>query len=277
MLTRTVLLSLAIVMFAGWVDRRNWSRKRREPDEVELGRWPELQKRFGHLELKMLGLLVPGTILAGGLWYGLLYQVLIATGIRYPGSTYLVSPNPVWFAVVALLLGVSTALHLFVRPIVEWWVREEAEDWHVYLDVQRFQSRGAGDEVLRIACNVAFLAGLFLIWPPANSYTLTRPEGLEIHRWDFSVRTHPYSDIVRLEFVKKWTAPGGNEVPRPHYVVHFQDGSQWDTADIEGSFFKVQRVDTVSGAAGETVPPRQLIDFLAGKSGHTIVSESAEE
>lgn len=80
--------------------------------------------------------------------------------------------------------------------------------------------------------------------------------------WGSGGGFHAYSTVRAIRPVNYFTAPNGNQVYRPHYVIDFDDGAQWTTRD------GLRTPDPAHDAT--------MMQFVAGKSGRQIGARQSQ-
>jgi hypothetical protein len=190
-------------------------------------------------------------------WYLVLTGLAGLFSHKSPDTLFLRQPTWVFWGIPAFFLGMLAAVipvDLFVRALL----RDRSRRF------ERFCNERAGLDGNRvlIAFAVFILVGsvVFFVAGVTNFARFTEL-GVEIGRpLSFRTRFYDYRRIEAIEHRATFQAPAGNTLERPNYVILFDDGLSWGTA--EGCLDPDPRVDDpivryVSLRSRKPILPRQ--------------------
>jgi hypothetical protein len=175
---------------------------------------------------------------------------------RLPGTTFLVQTEAITWAIPAIFLGLVS-----VPILLQWYTRSELGD--SYGRYKRYCNNRVGCDVGRIYglfASIVFVAGAIFFVAFVTNFARFSESGIEVRRsLALRTRSYDYSRVKSIEFATTTRAPNGKIVPKPHYVILFDDGESWST--IEGLRTAVPELD------------KRIAEFVSVKSGQPIVKK----
>jgi hypothetical protein len=165
--------------------------------------------------------------LLGYAWYLVLKGAAELVRHETPDTLILVQPTWIWSLPAGFLAIITSAIP------VEWLYRALLR--HRYRRFERFCNERAGFDAGRAmvwlaALVVAGSAVFFLAG--VTSFARFTESGINIGR-PLSLRSesYEYARVRAIEHRSTIQGPGDNKIGRPHYVIHFDDGTSWSTLD----------------------------------------------
>ena len=178
---------------------------------------------------------------------------LVADRIR-PASPGLIAPDPSFWALPAMFLGMVTAaapLTSLLRLLLGRRYAEYEEYGRRKWGVEGTAAFLLIVSVVIVGCAVAVAFGLM-------TYTRFDTDGIVIqHCCSFRESRYAYAAVTAIKSVSHVRARNSNIVSKPHYVIEFADGRVWSTAMLRG-------------LRDPRPSDRTLIDLAAMRSGRAL-------
>lgn len=214
-----IAVGLSFVLF-----RRIFSARVADPSEVPLT--DEECRIYRRWEI---GSLLPFFLFApmfGYAWYLVLKGAAALFRHETPDTRFLVEPMAITWAIPAIFLGIiSSAIPLdrLYRALLRDRYRrfERSCEERVGFDGNRVIVALA---VLVFAGSAVFFLGV------VTTFTRFTDTGIQIgHPLSFRIDFHEFTRVRAIEHRATFRAPNGATVRRPHFVIHFDDGTSWST------------------------------------------------
>ena len=182
---------------------------------------------------------------------GTLFDAVLGKLFTTSDTVHLVrTPIPVVYVLAAGASLLPAAW--FTRRALGWLMGRRFESYEYMCAVKnRVQER-----VLQTIFVCLTVIAVLLLELSLDHYTRFDPTGVRINGfWTLGSRSFTYEDIKELRAVTSFTAPNGKHVERPHFSIHFVDGTRWRTLHFH---------DT------DPVADEKLFDFLREQTGLEI-------
>lgn len=213
---------------------------------------PELTKRYAKWEM----LAIVPLFATAGFFGWLSYRVMVSFADWYhtlgePPLFQRVIPHEVWM-IPAIFIGILSSI-----PVLAGLYRLALGDrYQEYIEFCDLRHGANGWRVVMalgwMLLLVSVVAMPQLLWSHASFY----PNEIRLRKFtSFTEQRFDYTDVAQLAHVRRFQAPNGNWIERPHHVVEFNDGTLWTTRSVSDP---------------NPAEDPQLMDFLVEKTGLPI-------
>jgi hypothetical protein len=243
-----ILLPLVLVLVFAALRRFVPAPASREPDPATLSR--EEIASYGRYELAAFPLFFACAAATGYAWYWALRGAGALLVAARGEAVHVLGAEPAYWALPAIFLGiVSSAV-----PIDLAYRRLLRDRYERFM---RYGEQKHGYDTRKVMRAMSWLVGcgaLVFVVCGVNGVTRVTEDGLVVGRaFSLGAVFHPYASVRAIALEEWATAPNGNRVHRPHYIVRFDDGTEWR------SDFGLR------GAA--TAEDRAAIAYIASRTG----------
>jgi len=188
----------------------------------------ELRKKYLRFDLKQLGIFVLLTVVIVFILFKL-FSILVDLRLSLLSDvTIIVKPYPEMLFIISIFGGMLLAsLTMFAIS-----KRQLKTDWDEYLAYSNLKYKFNYVKVSKYTVRIfAFITGLliiaFLDWYSAFGQQEIKINGL----LSIGAKTYKYSDITQIKDIERLTAPNGNIVDDPHFIIEFNDGVKWNSRE----------------------------------------------
>jgi hypothetical protein len=216
----------------------------------------ELRRRYQSWEIaSILPIFAFAALFACG-WFFLLRDGAKRLAPTAGEAPFVIAPEDAYWLLPAFFLGlVSSALP--VALLYKWLLGDRYREYDAYNQLRTGVNTWA---VFRVFAILICLAATGFVLAGVNYTTVFDERGITTQRmWGSAGGFHGYSAVTAIRREDYFTAPNGNRIYRPHYVIELEDGARWTSRD--GLRTPEPFLDT------------KIMEFVARKSGRAIQSQ----